>query len=83
MPRHTVHHGARARTTTTVGTGPSAAREAARARISFGPGMADNEYGTNIQIADLSASTAALAVIAWKKMTGFCSDLGRHPLTPT
>jgi hypothetical protein len=57
MPRHTVHHGARARTTTTVGTGPPAAREAARARISFGPGIAGNEYGKDIQIADLNAST--------------------------
>jgi hypothetical protein len=65
----------------TVSTGPAAAREAARARISFGHGTAGNEYGKNIQIADLNALNAALAVIACKKMTGFYNDLGRNPFS--
>lgn len=34
-----------------------------------------NEYSTNIQIADLNALNATLAVIKWKKMTGFYQDL--------
>jgi hypothetical protein len=66
---------------TTLSAGPPAAREAARARISFGQGHAGNEYGTNIQVADLNALNAALAVIAWKKMTGFYNDLGHHPFS--
>lgn len=37
----------------------------------------DNEYSRNIQIADLNALTAALAVIKWKKLAGFYRD-DRH-----
>lgn len=36
---------------------------------------AENEYSTNIQIADLNALNAVLAVIKWKKMNGFYQDL--------
>jgi len=50
-------------------------------RISFSAGDGNNEYDRNIQIADLNALNAALAVIAWKKMTGFYNDLGRHPFS--
>ncbi len=35
----------------------------------------DNEYATNIQIADLNAVNALLAVIKWKKLCGFYQDL--------
>jgi hypothetical protein len=35
----------------------------------------ENEYSTNIQIADLNSLNAALAVIKWKKMLGFYQDL--------
>lgn len=35
----------------------------------------DNEYTTNIQIADLNALNALLAVIKWKKLRGFYQDL--------
>lgn len=34
----------------------------------------DNEYGTNIQIADLNCLNAVLAVMKWKKMSGFYQD---------
>ena len=34
----------------------------------------DNEYAQNIQIADLNALNAVLAVIKWKKLFGFYSD---------
>jgi hypothetical protein len=37
----------------------------------------ENEYDTNIQIADLNALNAALAVIKWKKLCGFYEDT-RH-----
>lgn len=36
---------------------------------------ADNDYSTNIQIADLNALNAILAVIKWKKLCGFYQDL--------
>ena len=35
----------------------------------------ENEYGTNIQIAELNSFNASLAVIKWKKMSGFYQDL--------
>lgn len=35
----------------------------------------DNEYSTNIQIAELNAFNATLAVIKWKKFVGFYQDL--------
>jgi hypothetical protein len=54
------------------------AREAARGRISFAADDANNEYDKNIQIADLNALNACLAVIAWKKHRGFYFNLGRE-----
>jgi hypothetical protein len=44
-----------------------------RARIPFGD-SADAEYSQNIQIADLNALNAALAVIRWKRLVGFYND---------
>ncbi|MFM1771925.1 MAG: hypothetical protein RLZZ71_1067 [Bacteroidota bacterium] len=42
----------------------------------------NNEYGTNIQVADLNNLNAVLAVMKWKKMTGFYQDLEKeHHLT--
>ena len=35
----------------------------------------DNEYSTNIQIADLNALNAVMAVLKWKKLCGFYKDL--------
>lgn len=43
--------------------------------ISFGDTAAANEYAPNIQVADLNALAAALAVIRWKKVFGFYRDL--------
>jgi hypothetical protein len=48
-------------------------------RLSFGEGGPENEYDRNIQVADLNALNAALAVIKWKKLKGFYHDLeGEH-----
>ena len=42
----------------------------------------NNEYDTNIQIAELNALTANLAVIKWKKMCGFYQDIKQeHHIT--
>jgi len=42
-------------------------------RIPFADG-ANEEYAQNIQVSDLNALNAALAVIRWKKLWGFYSD---------
>ncbi|MBP0111482.1 hypothetical protein [Bradyrhizobium vignae] len=48
-------------------------------RISFGTGGDElNLYSTNIQVADLNALNAALAVVKWKKIRGFYRDLERE-----
>jgi hypothetical protein len=46
-----------------------------RGRISTAEMNADNDYNVNVQIADLNALNAALAVIAWKRSLGFYTDL--------
>ena len=42
--------------------------------ISFSNNGQDNDYSTNIQIADINSLNASLAVIKWKKILGFYSD---------
>ncbi|KRQ15547.1 ThiF family adenylyltransferase [Bradyrhizobium manausense] len=56
------------------------ARESARARIPFATDDANNEYDKNIQVADLNALNACLAVIAWKKLRSFYFNLGNERL---
>ncbi len=46
-------------------------------RISFARDGADM-YNTNVQISELNALNAALAVIKWKKMAGFYHDLEKE-----
>lgn len=57
-----------------VTTSEPANRPVARARMSFAAEDDNNEYDKNIQIADLNALNAALAVIRWKKLRGFYFD---------
>ena len=58
------------RTTTSV----PLRREVLRQRVSLGAPDRANEYDTNVQVADLNALNAALAVIRWKKLYGFYAD---------
>ncbi|WP_306598826.1 ThiF family adenylyltransferase [Geothrix sp. 21YS21S-2] len=58
-----------------VTTSTPARRDHLRGRVSFSDADGGNEYDRNIQIADLNALNAALAVIKWKKMFGFYRDL--------
>ncbi len=58
-----------------VTTSTQAQRDHLRKRVSFANDAERNEYATNIQIADLNALNAALAVIKWKKLAGFYQDL--------
>jgi hypothetical protein len=50
-------------------------REHFRKRVSLAETSGHGEYDRNIQIADLNALNAALAVIKWKKLFGFYLDL--------
>lgn len=48
-------------------------------RVPFADGEPNDDYARNIQIAELNALNAALAVIKWKKLCGFYRDLeGEH-----
>ncbi|MCR9171390.1 MAG: ThiF family adenylyltransferase [bacterium] len=38
----------------------------------------DNEYATNVQIAELNSLNATLAVLKWKKLSGFYQDLEKE-----
>ena len=58
-----------------VTTSTSAQRDHLRKRGVFSDSDTRNEYVTNIQIAELNALNAALAVIKWKKLAGFYQDL--------
>lgn len=49
-------------------------REQARARISLAGDDEPNEYDKNIQVADLNALNATLAIIRWKKIREFYFD---------
>ncbi len=55
-----------------------------RSRVPTQPAGPDNDYRRNIQIVELNALNAALAVIKWKKMVGVYADLeGEHFATYT
>lgn len=53
-------------------------RDHFRKRVSLAPGSENGDYARNIQIADLNALNAILAVIKWKKLFGFYVDLERE-----
>jgi molybdopterin/thiamine biosynthesis adenylyltransferase len=54
------------------------ARDQARGRISFAEDDVVNEYDKNIQVAELNALNACLAIIAWKKHFGYYADMGHE-----
>ena len=47
-------------------------------RMPFAGGGKDDIYASNIQVADLNALNAVLAVVKWKKIRGFYRDLERE-----
>jgi hypothetical protein len=55
-----------------------ARRDHVKDRIPFSDGDDHNVYAQNIQVADLNALNAALAVIKWKKLSGFYLDLEKE-----
>ena len=65
-----------------VTTSTSAKRDHLARRVSFAPPGDDRDYERNIQVADLNAWCAAMAVMRWKKFCGFYQDLeGEHNST--
>jgi hypothetical protein len=61
-----------------VTTSTAEKRDHLRRRVSLANDEREGEYDRNIQIADLNALNAALAVIKWKKLMGFYQDLERE-----
>jgi len=55
-----------------------AKRDSFRAHVSFVGGGDANVYSSNIQVADLNALNAVMAVIKWKKIRGFYRDMERE-----
>jgi hypothetical protein len=53
-------------------------REPVHQRVSFVGGGKDDVYSSNIQVADLNALNAVLAVVKWKKLRGFYRDIERE-----
>jgi hypothetical protein len=47
-------------------------------RVSLADGAVENDYSLNIQISELNGLNAALAVIKWKKLSGFYHDLEKE-----
>ena len=63
---------------------PEKRKHVHQGRIPFEGGGAADIYVSNIQVADLNALNAALAVVKWKKVRGFYRDLeGEHHCTYT
>ena len=53
-------------------------RDQVRLTLPISDRDAEDDYSRNIQIADLNALNAALAVIKWKKILGFYTDLEKE-----
>jgi len=66
------------RGTVRVTTSTPTKRDHVRRRISFAPPGGNNDYERNIQVADLNALNAVLAVIKWKKVSGFYHDFAHE-----
>lgn len=61
-----------------VTTSTPAKRDHVQGRVPFNEDDGNNPYDKNIQIADLNALNATLAVVKWKKLFGFYRDLERE-----
>ena len=59
----------------TVTTSTANKRDHVPGRTAFSDDKAFNEYSQNVQISELNALNAALAVIKWKKLCGYFDDV--------
>jgi molybdopterin/thiamine biosynthesis adenylyltransferase len=62
----------------TVITSTPNKRDHVHSRTAFSDGEAVNEYSQNVQISELNALNAALAVIKWKKLCGYFDDMTKE-----
>ena len=62
----------------TVTTSTANKRDHVCSRTAFSDGEAANEYSQNVQISELNALNAALAVIKWKKLCGYFDDVTKE-----
>ena len=62
----------------TVTTSSTAKHDHVLGRIPVVPTDKNNDYSRNIQVADLNAMNAAMAVIKWKKLLGFYHDFEKE-----
>ena len=62
----------------TVTTSTAKKRDHVGSRTAFSDGEAANEYSQNVQISELNALNAALAVIKWKKLCGYFDDVTKE-----
>ena len=61
-----------------VTTSTPSQRDHFRTRVSLAEARVEDDYARNIQVADLNALNAALAVIKWKKLCGFYLDFEKE-----
>jgi Domain of unknown function (DUF6791)/ThiF family len=62
----------------TLTTNTANKQDHVRNRMAFSDGEAVNEYSQNVQISELNALNAALAVIKWKKLCGYFDDVTKE-----
>ena len=62
----------------TAGTPENQGEALSKSRINFSDADEDDDYDTNIQIAELNAYCAVMAVIQWKKIIGVYQDMARE-----
>jgi len=62
----------------TLTTSTANKQDHVRSRTAFSDGEAANEYSQNVQISELNALNAALAVIKWKKICGYFDDVTKE-----
>jgi len=62
----------------TVTTSTPEKRDHFLENVAFNDGQGENEYSRNVQIAELNALNAVLAVIKWKKLRGYYHDFSKE-----
>ncbi len=62
----------------TLTTSTANKQDHVRSRTAFSDGEAANEYSQNVQISELNALNAALAVIKWKKLCRYFDDVTKE-----
>jgi len=62
----------------TITTSTANKRDHVPSRTGFSDGESINEYSHNVQISELNALSAALAVVRWKKLCAYFDDVTKE-----